>query len=74
MFYQMSHRTNIKKLLFFTLVFVTTIFHVFQTIDGKAAHTGRERDADGSYSSRNHEHGKGASHDATYDHKAILGE
>ena len=74
MFHQMSHRTNIKKLLFFTLVFVTTIFHVFQTIDCKAAHTGRERDADGSYSSRNHEHGKGASHDATYDHKAILGE
>lgn len=72
MFYQMNNQRIIKNLLFINLVFIASLFQVFQTIDCKAAHS--KRDADGSFSPRNHEHGTGDAHDATYDHKAILGE
>ena len=73
MLFQTNFGVIIQKLLFFTLVNVA-LFSLCQSCIGKATFGGKEEVADGAHISGVHNHQKGNLHDATYDHKAILGK
>jgi len=70
---QQNNLQSIMQNTLFSTIVIVTLFYLVQITNGAAAHSGREREADGAFSPRDKHHGDGDKHNSKFDHEAILG-